>query len=53
MADCKGKTVLVTGASGGLGGTVVDAFLEANAEVFGVSRSGLSKSGMLSLTVSK
>ncbi|MBL8215551.1 MAG: SDR family NAD(P)-dependent oxidoreductase [Bryobacterales bacterium] len=33
------KTVLITGANGGLGNTVSRAFLDAGARVFGVSRS--------------
>jgi len=37
--DLKGKIVLITGAKGGLGTFVTNAFLEAGARVFGVSRS--------------
>lgn len=40
MADLSERTVLVTGASGGLGPAVVDAFLAAGAKVVGASRSG-------------
>lgn len=40
MPDLSGRTVLVTGASGGLGPSVVDAFLAAGARVVGASRSG-------------
>lgn len=40
MADLSGRSVLVTGASGGLGPAVVDAFLAGGAKVVGASRSG-------------
>lgn len=39
MIDLNGKLVLITGASGGLGRHVTNAFLEAGATVAGVSRS--------------
>jgi NAD(P)-dependent dehydrogenase (short-subunit alcohol dehydrogenase family) len=37
MADFTGKAVIVTGANGGLGGAVTRAFLDAGADVIGVS----------------
>jgi NAD(P)-dependent dehydrogenase (short-subunit alcohol dehydrogenase family) len=39
MNDLAGKTVLITGAKGGLGSYVTQAFLDAGARVIGVSRS--------------
>jgi NAD(P)-dependent dehydrogenase (short-subunit alcohol dehydrogenase family) len=39
MTDLSGKLVLITGATGGLGRHVTNAFLEAGATVAGVSRS--------------
>jgi len=39
MANLNGKIVLITGAKGGLGTSVTTAFLEAGAQVIGVSRS--------------
>lgn len=39
MIDLSGKLVLITGATGGLGRHVTNAFLEAGASVAGVSRS--------------
>jgi NAD(P)-dependent dehydrogenase (short-subunit alcohol dehydrogenase family) len=39
MSEFVGQVVMVTGASGGLGPAVVDAFLAAGATVVGVSRS--------------
>jgi NAD(P)-dependent dehydrogenase (short-subunit alcohol dehydrogenase family) len=39
MSEFSGQVVLVTGASGGLGPAVVDAFLAAGATVAGVARS--------------
>ena len=38
MLNFAGRSVLVTGATGGLGGAVVDAFVEAGAAVTAVSR---------------
>ena len=38
MAELQDRVVLVTGATGGLGPAVVDAFLEAGASVVGVGR---------------
>ncbi len=38
MRVLEGKSVLITGASGGLGGAVTQAFLSAGAKVAGVSR---------------
>ena len=40
MADFSGKIILITGATGGLGGAVSRAFLNRNATVVGVSGSG-------------
>ncbi len=37
--ELKGKTVLITGAKGGLGNSVTNAFLDAGATVVGVARS--------------
>jgi len=37
--DLHGKVILITGAKGGLGTFVTNSFLEAGAQVFGVSRS--------------
>jgi NAD(P)-dependent dehydrogenase (short-subunit alcohol dehydrogenase family) len=39
MSEFSGQVVMVTGASGGLGGAVVEAFLTAGATVAGVARS--------------
>lgn len=39
MPDFTNKVVLITGATGGLGGAIVDAFLNANATVVAVGRS--------------
>jgi NAD(P)-dependent dehydrogenase (short-subunit alcohol dehydrogenase family) len=39
MGPLSGKTVLITGAKGGLGTFVTQAFLDAGANVFGASRS--------------
>ncbi|MFN0170461.1 MAG: SDR family NAD(P)-dependent oxidoreductase [Bryobacteraceae bacterium] len=39
MSSLEGKTVIVTGAKGGLGSFVTEAFLAAGARVVGVSRS--------------
>ncbi|MEZ5365995.1 MAG: SDR family NAD(P)-dependent oxidoreductase [Bryobacterales bacterium] len=39
MASFSSRSVLITGATGGLGGAVVNAFLDAGATVTGVSRS--------------
>jgi NAD(P)-dependent dehydrogenase (short-subunit alcohol dehydrogenase family) len=39
MSSLEGKTVIVTGAKGGLGSFVTEAFLTAGARVVGVSRS--------------
>ncbi len=38
MLLLQNKVVMITGANGGLGGTVTRAFLDAGAKVFGVSR---------------
>ncbi len=46
MLEMQGRTVLITGASGGLGRSVVDAFLAAGAEVAAVSRSGEGPRGI-------
>ena len=35
MIDLKGKKVLITGATGGIGGSLVKKFLSLNAEVLG------------------
>ncbi len=47
MGEFSGRVVLITGASGGLGGAVTRAFLEAGADVVAVSRTG---SGAADLT---
>ena len=39
MANIQGKVALITGAKGGLGAAVTNAFLNAGAVVAGVSRS--------------
>src|SRR5689334_341068 len=39
MNSLEGKITIVTGAKGGLGSSVTQAFLEAGAKVIGVSRS--------------
>jgi NAD(P)-dependent dehydrogenase (short-subunit alcohol dehydrogenase family) len=39
VSNLEGKVVLITGAKGGLGSSVTEAFLEAGASVVGVSRS--------------
>lgn len=41
MAEFAGRVVIVTGASGGLGGAVVERFLELGASVIGVARGGM------------
>jgi NAD(P)-dependent dehydrogenase (short-subunit alcohol dehydrogenase family) len=39
MSDFTNKVILITGATGGLGGAIVDVFLNANATVVAVGRS--------------
>lgn len=39
MPDFSNRVILITGATGGLGGAIVDAFLNANATVVAVGRS--------------
>lgn len=46
MSDFTNKVVLITGATGGLGGAVVDEFLNAGASVVAVSRSVESRDGV-------
>jgi NAD(P)-dependent dehydrogenase (short-subunit alcohol dehydrogenase family) len=46
MTDFTGRVVLVTGATGGLGATVVGAFVERKAVVVGISGSGKTLPGL-------
>ncbi len=48
MAELTGRVALITGASGGLGSAVVEAFAEAGAELATVQRSG-GRAGVFSI----
>ena len=46
MINLKGKKVLITGATGGIGGALVKKFLSLNAEVLGTG-TNLKKNGVI------